>query len=170
MNQRKKQKIGGFTLIELLIIIAVIAILATIVFVALDPLARFQDARNARRWTDVNAILNAIKLYQVDNKGVLPGDIDNATVNLAYEIGNGTSCSVTCSMPVLTTENDCVDLNYLVGRGYLPAIPHDPNAPNSSDEFTHYYVIKSETGALTIGACDEELGTNSQVPTISVSR
>ena len=37
----------GFTLIELLIVIAIIAVLAGAVFVALDPLTRFRDARNA---------------------------------------------------------------------------------------------------------------------------
>lgn len=37
----------GFTLIEILVVIAIIAILATVVFVALDPVTRFADARNA---------------------------------------------------------------------------------------------------------------------------
>ena len=60
----------GFTLIELLIVIAIIAILAAVVFVSLDPLTRFQDARDARRWTDVDAVLSAMKLDQVDQGGI----------------------------------------------------------------------------------------------------
>ncbi|EKD47532.1 MAG: hypothetical protein ACD_66C00019G0006, partial [uncultured bacterium] len=40
----------GFTLIELLIVIAIIAILAAAIFVALDPVTRFQEARDARRY------------------------------------------------------------------------------------------------------------------------
>jgi prepilin-type N-terminal cleavage/methylation domain-containing protein len=37
----EKQK--GLTLIEILVVIALIAILATVVFVALDPVKRFAD-------------------------------------------------------------------------------------------------------------------------------
>ena len=51
----------GFTLIELLIVIAIIAILAGVVFVSLDPLQRFLDARDAARWTDVTAVLSAVR-------------------------------------------------------------------------------------------------------------
>ena len=65
MNKKTK----GFTLIELLIVIAIIAIIAAVVFVALDPLTRFQDARDASRWSDTAALLSAIKVDQVDNGG-----------------------------------------------------------------------------------------------------
>ena len=45
------EKRRGFTLIELLVVIAIISILAVVVFVALDPVTRFQDARDSRRPT-----------------------------------------------------------------------------------------------------------------------
>jgi prepilin-type N-terminal cleavage/methylation domain-containing protein len=160
----------GFTLIELLIIIAVIAILATIVFVALNPLARFQDSRNSRRWTDINAILNAIKLYEIDKKGVGLSDMDHMIVGRPYQIGNGNDCNLSCISPVLHTELDCVDFSPLITSGYLPAMPFDPNASNASATHTNYYVIKSDTGAITVGACTEELGTNASVPEINSSR
>ncbi len=54
----------GFTLIELLIVIAIIAVLAAVVFVALNPLQRFKETRNVQRWSDVDAIAGAIRLYQ----------------------------------------------------------------------------------------------------------
>ena len=53
----KITKKSGFTLIELLVVIAIIATLATVVFVALNPVQRFSDARNSRRWNDVNTML-----------------------------------------------------------------------------------------------------------------
>ncbi|MCD4761647.1 type II secretion system GspH family protein, partial [bacterium] len=87
MKLLKKQQ--GFTLIELLIVIGVIAILAALAFVALNPLARFQDARNAERWSDVNAILGAIKLDQVDNGGTYNDVIVALTSDLYYQIGAG---------------------------------------------------------------------------------
>ena len=56
----------GFTLIELLIVIVVIAIVAVIVFIALNPLARFQEARDSARISDVIAIRKAFELYAFD--------------------------------------------------------------------------------------------------------
>jgi len=89
-----KQSLRGFTLIELLIVIAVMAILTSVVFVALNPLGRFQDARNNRRWTDVNAILQAVKLDQVDNGGLYVEEITNLTADLYYMIGEGSTCII----------------------------------------------------------------------------
>ena len=45
----------GFTLVELLIVIAIIAIIAAVIFVALDPLTRFQDSRDSARWQESSA-------------------------------------------------------------------------------------------------------------------
>jgi prepilin-type N-terminal cleavage/methylation domain-containing protein len=39
----------GFTLVELLVVIAIIGVLVAIIFVALDPATRFQQARDAVR-------------------------------------------------------------------------------------------------------------------------
>jgi len=54
-------KTYGFTLIELLVTIAIIGLLATIVFVALQG-AR-QKARDARRLTDVQELAKALEFY-----------------------------------------------------------------------------------------------------------
>lgn len=78
MFKLSKQKNKGFTLIELLVVIAIIAILSAVVFVALDPATRFADARNSRRWSDVNTLLTAVHKCVVDNGG----DLDLST-NLA---------------------------------------------------------------------------------------
>jgi len=61
--------VWGFTLIELLIVIVIIALLAVVVFVALDPATRFADARNSRRWKDLNSLLTAFHECVVDNAG-----------------------------------------------------------------------------------------------------
>jgi prepilin-type N-terminal cleavage/methylation domain-containing protein len=160
---------AGFTLIELLIVIAVIAILTSIVFVALNPLGRFQDARNSTRWTDVNAVLSAIKLNQVDNKGIYITAIDDMVVDTYYEIGSSDNCNVTCANPDLTLQEGCVTLGELVDTGYLPAVPLDPSA-DGADGNNYYYIMKSSTGTLEVGACNEEAGTGQDTPVIAVKR
>ena len=160
----------GFTLIELLIVVAVIAILAAIAFVALNPLARFQDARNARRWADVNMILAAIKLDQIDNGGSYLSEISSLTADVYYQIGAGESCADTCSNPTVTLQSACADLSSLVNEYYLPGVPIDSNASGASADETRYYISRHSGGAITIGSCSEEIGSNSSIPNISVKR
>jgi len=152
----------GFTLIELLIVIAIIAILAVIVFVALDPQSRFQAARDAQRWSDVTATLDAAKLHQVDNGGAYLAAINSLNAGDYYTIGTcATGGDSGCTAQ--TTETACADLTGLATAGYLPAIPMDPSTGTAAE--TDYYIMKSSTGVLTVGSCDPEKAT-----TISVAR
>lgn len=154
----------GFTLIELLIVIAIIAILAVVVFVALDPLSRFEKARDAQRWSDVESILSAVKLDQVDNGGsYLTAIATGISAGEYHTIGtNGaTGCDAGCGAQ--TTQADCVDLTGLVTDGYLASIPLDPSTGTAA--LTDYYLMKTAAGAIEVGSCDPEDAT-----TISVSR
>lgn len=164
----------GFTLIELLIVIAIIAILAGVVFVSLDPLTRFRDARDASRWTDVTAILSAIKVDQVDNRGSYAYGIrffnSPATAVVAdtnYQISNATTttgCDTGCS--AVTNANRCVNLQSLVDEGYLGKIPVNPNGSGSwTSALTGYYLSRNANGSVTVGSCDAESTT-----AISVTR
>ena len=164
------KKLYGFTLIELLIVIAVIAILSTVVFVALDPLGRFQDARNNRRWTDVNAVLSAIKLDQVDNGGTYLDDITDLIAGVYYHIGGGSTCGLTCSNPTVNLSGTCIDLSGLVDEGYIPSVPIDPFDEDASADHTFYYLIKNTNGSVEVGSCSEEAGSGASIPVISVKR
>lgn len=89
----KKSRQQGFTLIELIIVIAIISIIAAVVFVAVDPATRFADARNAKRWQATGAILDAVKMYQIDNRGNIPSGIDTTLRMLGTD---GSGCDINC--------------------------------------------------------------------------
>jgi len=149
----------AFTLIELLIVIGIIAILAGIIYVAVDPARRFQEARDAQRWSEVNAILNGYLKYTVDNRGTEPlSGVDSG----AYMIGTGSvNCDAGCTATT-TTKGACVDLAPLVDT-YLSSVPKDPSSGTVAK--TLYYFHRSINGRITIGACVPE-----RAATISVSR
>ncbi len=143
----------GFTLIELLIVIGIIAILAIIIFVMLDPLTRFEQARDANRWSDVTAVLDAAKYRQVDNNGNFPTSIGSLLVDTYYMIG---TCSVggDIGCTAHTTSPSCADIEDLIDAKYLPKVPVDPSSGDST--VTDYYIKRDVSGALTVGACNPE--------------
>lgn len=155
MKQKK-----GFTLIELLIVIGIIAILAAIIFVAVNPARRLSEARNAERWSSVNAILNGYLKYTVDNAGTEPVTL---TAGTYYMIGTGadaTGCTAQATTAVSNLATNLVD-------AYLSAVPVDPSTGAATK--TLYYISKSTNGRITVGACVPE-AVGGSTPTISVSR
>lgn len=154
----KKVNSKGFTLIELLIVIALIAVIAGATFVALDPLTRFKDSRDARRWSDVASILSAIKIDQVDNKGAYLPAIDLAASGTVFMIANGTvgsGCDTDCD--AVAAADDCVDLSGLVTNGKLGVLPISPKSNGDwAANITGYTLIKTAAGAITIAACEGE--------------
>ena len=56
----------GFTLIELLIVIAIIAILAAVVILTLNPAELLKQARDSTRVTDLATLNHALSLYLAD--------------------------------------------------------------------------------------------------------
>jgi prepilin-type N-terminal cleavage/methylation domain-containing protein len=163
LNNNRTHKItdSGFTLIELLIVIAIIAIIAGVVFVALDPGKRFGEARNSTRWSDVGEILNAIKINQVDNKGsYLDPEITSLTDGTYYEIGTCGAGTASCTAHTAT---NCVNLTPLATAGYFPKIPMDPDTTRGTAVNTGYYLKKDALGMITIGACEPENGATIEV-------
>lgn len=161
----KKNK--GFTLLELLIVIAIIAIIAAVIFVALDPLTRFKNARDARRWSDLAEVLHAIKLDQVDNGGSYASAISGLTAGEVYMIGSdatlcnsqdGGGTAVACTVAVTDADN-CIDLTSgaddIVAGGYIGAIPTSPNTTvNAWDAGkTGYTIQKNSTGIIYLRSC-----------------
>lgn len=142
----------GFTLIEILVVIGLIAILAAIVLIAINPARQFAQANDSQRTGNVNSILNAVGQYMADHKGVLPAPISalasNATTSIASGAGNADICSAL--VPI-----------------YLPQLPIDPTTgvyTDCSNYTSGYKVARDSNNRITIEA------TGQITPTISVTR
>lgn len=157
----KRQIRNGFTLIELLLVMAIIAVLAVVVFAALNPAQRFRDSRDARRFTDSETLLTAIHEYIVDNRGAFPSGLSAGMAET--QIGTaGSGCAVStggCS----ASPSACVNLTTTLAS-YLASIPSDPSLASDSAT-TNYSVRVNPSGIVTIRACGTEGSTQ-----ISVSR
>ncbi len=94
MKQLKK----GFTLIEILVVIGIIAILAAVVIIAINPARQFAQARNSQRQSNIESILNALGQNLADNKGTVTcTGITTSTTT----IGTGGTDLTTCLAPYL---------------------------------------------------------------------
>ncbi|OGD95640.1 hypothetical protein A3F02_02630 [Candidatus Curtissbacteria bacterium RIFCSPHIGHO2_12_FULL_38_9b] len=62
-NLKLKITLRGFTLIELLIVMGILAILAVVIMMAINPAKRQKQARDATRKSDIGQIANALNSY-----------------------------------------------------------------------------------------------------------
>lgn len=151
MKERNSQVESGFTLIEILVVIGLIAILAAIVIIAINPARQFAQGRDTQRNSNLNAILNAVGQRIADNKGIFEGTVAG---NAAYKCGpiptTATAINTTIAADTTTPTGD---LGCLVPT-YITAIPLDPTATGPD---TKYTIEKdSTTGRITVKTTVEE--------------
>ncbi len=143
----------GFTLIELLIVLAILTIVFSVVFIALNPLELFSQSRNAKRWVNTSELLDAIHLYIVQNDGDIPNE-SSWQADTTYMIGTANSgCSSNCN--ATSTASACLDLSPLVQDERIGSIPFDPK--DGTNERTGLYIRRSSGSIITIGVCNNEL-------------
>jgi len=66
LRQAKRRSSAGFTLIELMVVLVIIGVLAALIVP--NVLDRADDARATAAKTDVNNLMQALKLYRLDNQ------------------------------------------------------------------------------------------------------
>lgn len=157
----------GFTLIEILVVIGIIAVLATIVIVAINPAKQFAQARNTQRTSNVETILNAIGQRLADNKGIFNGSftIGSNTYNCP-DLVAGTEYSISSTTDVIN--GTTAGLSCLVPT-YMPSFPNDPSYV--SGPVTLYKVQKDTAGRITV--CAPQAANETSIPgasTICITR
>ena len=142
----KNQK--GFTLIELLVVIGILAILFSIVLIAINPARQFNQANDTKRRSDTLQILNSIHQYVAEHSGNLP-----APLTASYT-----------TKDVSDTTGDA-DLCGLLMPTYISAFPQDPSSNNGAPITTctgyntGYQVAVDAAGRVTVSAAHAALGT-----------
>ena len=134
---RKMTAQKGFTLIELLVVIGILAILLSIVLIAINPSRQFGQANDTKRTSAVTQILNAVGAYAADNRGNLPAAITAVDTEIS---------------------NAGIDLCSVLVPDYIPALPTDPSlntddiaSPCPATYSTGYNIIVTN-GRVTVSA------------------
>jgi len=143
-NIFKKQ--GGFTLLEVLLIIAILAVLAGVVIIALNPGKQVGETRNSQRQADVTTILNAIYQYSLDNNGTLPSGITGKATEICAT--GSSKCSGLVDLSSITTNSK-----------YVTSMPKDPQCNTTcANNGTGYKVSKDSSNRVTVTAPAAEQG------------
>jgi type IV pilus assembly protein PilA len=137
----------GFTLIEILVVIGIIAVLAAVVLVAVNPSHQFKLARDTQRVSNVNAILNAISQNIAEHKGQLRCGTIDAPIPTTATI-------------IKSTNAGGFDVGPCIVPTYISSLPFDPSAQgahfvSTSDYDTQYSIYQDTEGRITVSSIGE---------------
>lgn len=147
---RKVKDLKGFTLIEILIVIGLIAILAAVTIIALNPTASFASARNSERNTEIAQLFNAI------NRGVVAGAISQTGIVNTSTAAALPSCNSTTA-PSNGVSASFLNITHTITPGYLAQVPTDPSTNNP--QYLVCYQVAGGTNLTIYAPVTESGGT-----------
>jgi len=140
----------GFTLIEILVVMGLIAILASVVLVAINPARQFAQARNAQRAANVHALLNAAGARIAEHRGLFTSE----------------DCPQALPAAPMVMATEQYDIRPCLVPTYLSELPIDPEkgrndcqtiACDGPDEsYNTHYTITQTASSSRITVCAPE--------------
>jgi len=127
------KKTDGFTLLEMVLVIGILSVLSVITIAAMDPLAQFQKANDAKVKSDLAQVQRALESYYDDNGTYPPSSAD-------YKIEN-----------VFVANNPAINW----GASFTPYMNFLPVPPGSSK-----YVYYSQNGQAYFLYANLQRGAN----------
>lgn len=147
-------KNSGFTLIELLIVIAILGVLAVVVLVAINPVEKLAQSRDAGRISSVTQLGHALESYYVSNDSGYPdasnwatdmvqsGDLSTFPAGIAYAI-EGNHCNTVVQPNIDRTYCYSVDVDYgAIVFARAEAVTHTSKCPGE----IAYFVFSTADG------------------------
>ncbi len=147
--KRSNPSSKGFTLLEVLMVIGILAILAGVVLVAINPARQFKIARDAQRNANVSTILNAIGQNLTDHGGVFTCE--------------GVITEIPVTETNMSSDVDDFDIAPCLVPDYISILPFDPSKEGTlyvdeTEYNTGYTITSDDEGRITISADGEVSG------------
>lgn len=159
----------GFTLLELLIVIGILAILAAVVTVVLNPAELLKQARDAQRVSDLTSLSSALGMYLAD---VTSPSLGTSTLCYVNSSAATTNCSGRHSGKTLTYDVDRtvdgagwipVNLTTISSGSPLPLLPTDP-----TNDATYFYSYVPSIAASSTWEIDAKFESTKYTTTMDL--